>query len=440
VARRAVATCALKLMAPPRVKALLHLFLNMTTLSAFADLVSKYATWADLSAFLESKEGGSLRVVRDEKNPRFVVVRYDKAKSDMSAAHVGYFRSVVWDTESNRPVCVAPVKAEKGLPPADVDVRAVDFMDGVMVNVWRGADGNDQLATRTSLGGSNRFYSKKTFAEMYLEACGGDASWVSKGLEGSAFTFASVVLQHPEHRVVHPVSSAGIAVVMLGSIAADGTVTLETRSAEFPPRFSAVAPRVFVASKKYKEPKDSLAEVSAHGLLEPAGWQGMVFQEVGGVRRWRVRNGQYVMLRGLRGGEPLARQRFARLRQAKSVKAYLKYYTEDQAAFWDCEKQLRASTNAIYDYYCRMNKAKEINWKQIPVSLRAHVYAVHGKFVKELREKKEKVTREVVVEYVNGLSAENILGLLREHPVPPPEAAAPAAPAPVEAPAAPSSE
>jgi hypothetical protein len=393
----------------------------MTTLTVFRDLVAKYPSWAELSAWLTSKEGGSLRVVNavteggDPAYSRYAIVRYDKKTSDMKAAHVGAFRSVVWDTEANRPVCVAPVKGERGLP-VDVAVRISDFVDGVMVNVWKGAsapaDEKALLATRTALGASGRFYSERSFAQLFADVQGVDTLSTSLG----ASEFVSVVLQHPEHRIVQPVSQASMTVVMTGSIAADGTVTLQLDPSAWAEPLRALAPRQFAPSKTFKKPAEALSEVQTQAYLETAGWQGLVFQETGGLgRRWRVRNSTYVMLRGLRGGEPTVKARFARLRAAKQAKAYLKYYTDETAAFWDCEQQLRTATTKIFEYYGKLHKSKEVTWQKVPVSLRAHLYALHGKYVKELREKKQTVTREVVVEYVNTLPAEQMYGLLREH-------------------------
>lgn len=396
----------------------------MTTLTVFRDLCAKYASWAELSAWLESKEGGSLRVVRGtEGSPynRYAIVRYDKKTSDMKAEHVGAFRSVVWDTETNRPVSVAPVKGERGLP-VDVAVHVSDFVDGVMVNLWSSTvDGvsSQALATRTALGATGRFYSERSFADLFAEVPG--AATLTAGL--AAGEFVSVVLQHPEHRIVQPVTQPSVTVVMMGLVAADGTVTLQFQPSVWAESLRAYGPRVFSEgnTKTFKKPAEVLSEVQSQAYLETAGWQGLVFQEFSegaGGRRWRVRNSTYVMLRGLRGGEPTVKARFARLRAAKQAKAYLKYYTEDTAAFWDCEQQLRAATTKIFEYYGKLHKTKEVKWQQVPVSLRAHLYALHGKYVKELREKKQTVTREVIVEYVNALPAEQMYGLLREHRAP----------------------
>lgn len=402
----------------------------MPVLTVFRDLVAKYDSWDALSKWLESKEGGSLRVVRRESPPlttaapaaegsdvpapadtRYVIVRYDKKTSDMKAAHVGAFRSVVWDTQTNRPVAMAPPKAERGVPVEDVSVRVSDFVDGVMVNVWRGAQAQ-QLATRTSLGATGRFYSEKSFAQLFSEVPG--AGELSAGFaEGE---FASVVLQHPQHRTVHPITEPAVAVVMTGLVAADGTVTLQYQASAWPEALRSLGPRVFSESKAFKRAADALGEVQQQAYLEPAGWQGLVFQEMDGAgRRWRVRNSTYVMLRGLRGGEPTAKARFARLRAEKQVKAYLKYYTDETAAFWDCEQLLRRATSQLFELYGKLHKSKDATWRDVAFALRGHLYALHGKYVNELRAKKQTVTREVVVDYVNGLPADQIFSLLREH-------------------------
>jgi hypothetical protein len=399
----------------------------MPVLTVFRDLIAKYPTWDALSAWLESKEGGSLRVVKTQNaensdadvgtGSRYVIVRYDKKSSDMKAAHVGAFRSVVWDTQANRPVAMAPPKAERGVPSEDVAVRVSDFVDGVMVNVWRGVDASgggaaQQLATRTSLGAAGHFYSQKSFAQLFAEVAG--AGDLSVGFADGEF--ASCVLQHPEHRTVHPITEPSLLVVMTGLVAADGTVTLQYAPSAWPEALRSRAPRVFSENKTFKRAAEALGEVQQQAYLEPAGWQGLVFQEMGGVgRRWRVRNSTYVMLRGLRGGEPTVKARFARLRAEKQVKAYLKYYTDETAAFWDCEQLLRRATGQLFELYGKLHKSKEVTWRDVAFALRGHLYALHGKYVNELREKKQTVTREIVVEYVNALPADQIFSLLREH-------------------------
>ena len=83
----------------------------MTVYTVFKDLIEQYPTWEQLERYLESEEGGLFRVV-DRSSPSLCLIRYEKGVSKMNLAHSKWFRSVVWNTNTNRPVCVAPSKAE----------------------------------------------------------------------------------------------------------------------------------------------------------------------------------------------------------------------------------------------------------------------------------------------------------------------------------------
>jgi hypothetical protein len=401
---------------------------QVSPLTQFSSICAKFSKWSELKGWLTSAEGGTLRIVEADGETRYVIVRYD-AKSDKKLPHVPFFRSVVWDTVTNRPVCVAPSMSQTGLPPADVSVRVTDFVDGVMVNAFRDADGLLRIATRTSLGAKTGFYSKKSFADMFQEASvavSEDAGWVLESLEANSFL--SFVLQHPDHRIVQPVTDASLHLVLVGSVGADGSVNMSYNSLDFPTRLAPLAPTVYGDTRTFATAADAVAEVERQAQHESTGWQGIVFQEANGPLRWRHRSSDYVLRRGLRGGEATAAQRYARLRLTKQVKAYLKVYGEDSAAFMESEAQLRKTTMELFDYYTNLFKLKKVGWKEVPVGLRGHLYALHGLYSRELRAKKQTVTREVVIDYVNRLQAEQACGLMRVH-VAPPLAAAPAAPA-----------
>ena len=140
------------------------------TLTCFRDLCAAHPTWADLSSYLVSEAGGKLRVV-EPKESSLAIIRYTKGVSNFELEHVRAFRSVVWNKDTNRPVCVAPVKAEKGEPEAATSLLVSDFVDGTMINAWRTAAGGDaQIATRTSLNAVGTFYSSRNFSELFNDA------------------------------------------------------------------------------------------------------------------------------------------------------------------------------------------------------------------------------------------------------------------------------
>ena len=67
----------------------------------FRDLIEQFPTWETLGPFLKSAEGGFLRIIGISP---LVLIRYQKGESNFDISHVKFFRSVVWNTETNRPV------------------------------------------------------------------------------------------------------------------------------------------------------------------------------------------------------------------------------------------------------------------------------------------------------------------------------------------------
>ena len=80
------------------------------TINIFKELVEKYPKWEELCCFLESEDGGLFRVV-DKNDNGLCLIRYEKGLSKMDLPHSRWFRSVVWNMRTNRPVCVAPPKS-----------------------------------------------------------------------------------------------------------------------------------------------------------------------------------------------------------------------------------------------------------------------------------------------------------------------------------------
>lgn len=402
-------------------------------LSAFSDLVATYPNWVDLRNYLTSKEGGSLRVVDTPTN--LCIVRYTKGTSDFSLPHVGLFRSVVWNKETNRPVSVAPVKALPGPPAEGAEVQVSDFVDGVMIQAWRplGPEGGSvRIATRTSLDARGTFYSEKSFAQLFEDAVrtfGGSQVFLKSVLEEGMF--CSLVLQHREHKTVAPVPYPRVFVVQVGSVAADGAVTIYTECGQWPQRLMPLAPHVHDTVVADADTKKML-----HTGRDNYQWQGLVFQEVGTARRWRLRNPNYVAVRMLRGSEASAVGRFVRLRGDGTMKEYLKYFREESSEMWRLEQLLRERTQELYFAYNAVHKAKTKGLKDLPYSLRPHVYALHGLYLKGLPPPRAEgeppapmpaettsILKSKVIDYVNQLAREDQVRLLegdREPPAPKP--------------------
>ena len=376
------------------------------TVDTFATLRQKYSTWDTLKSFLESKEGGELRVA--EQNG-LAVIRYDKAV--WTEVDVSRFRSVVWDTAAHVPMCLAPFGANQGSPPVGVALASVeDFVDGFMMNAWV-QNGELKIATRTCMGGENAFYSDMTFGQMFKDCLEKTTLNNLDGLrdvleqlrssENAVSAFVSFVVQHPEHRIVAKTVAPNMYTVHTGLSMADGSVSIFERSVNWPEALSAL--RISTYPQKILA-KDDEVEVLLRNTAAQRGWrwQGLVFKD-GKGGRWRMRTPTYTLLRQLRGSESTPMERFFRLRADRKVVEYLKHYKEESDTFWQYEETLRARTSDVFSAYVDVHKAHVVAFKDLPAAARPAVFLLHTKWRDELRPKGFSVRLQNVIQVVNSL-------------------------------------
>jgi hypothetical protein len=384
------------------------------TCDVFVNLINQFSTWSEFSAFLQSKEGGGVRVIHKE-GEQYAVLRYVKGQSDLVdplKPWTRWMRSVVWDTVAHRPVCVAPPKAFNTDVPTDTSLSVEDFVEGVMVNGFVTESPDMTWTTRSTLGATTGFYGMKTFAEMVAEAEKA-RNWGRGDFAGTlrhdGFTFASLVLQHPEHRVVQNIYKPSLSLVHVGRVDANGLVTIADSVADWHPSLSDWAVKSY--------PALSPGETAAQRLdtmirTADTTWQGLVFRGSNG-NRWRLRTLSYKILRDLRGKESRIEDRFARLRAQNMVRLYVQNWPEEQQKFFELEKRLRGLTSKIYTEYCAVHKEKSKVFLDVPIPLRTPVYELHGIYLNNLRPKNLTLKMPVVIQYVNNLPVEVQSALLR---------------------------
>jgi hypothetical protein len=134
--------------------------------NVFKGLIERYSTWDELHTYLESEEGGLFRIVDKNEENGFCLIRYEKGTSKMDLPHNKWFRSVVWNTKTNRPVCVAPPKAathelsfKTFKEVTDEGVVCQELLDGFMINCFRIAgDKTLHITSRSKLNAAGKFY------------------------------------------------------------------------------------------------------------------------------------------------------------------------------------------------------------------------------------------------------------------------------------------
>ncbi len=380
---------------------------SMSTLSTFSNWTSTYKTWPELKAWLQASEPG-IDIIESE-DTAYAILRNSKEKEgeaaiaeDAVSETAQLCRSVVWDTEANLPCCVAPFAARRDQKvPSDSELRLEDFVEGVMINVFRArGDAETHVTTRSKLDADGSFYSERSFRELFEEAM--DAKRTSldeiEKLIGApsddvAATFITMVLAHPEHRVVRTVEQANLWAIYRGTVSNDGTVSFFTE--DLP---TAWRPKTYSLSFKgeFAELKAKFEEIKAS---KPWFWQGLVVHS--GLQRWRFRNAEHDRVRkDLRGTESNSFGRFLRLRSQKRVQEYLRIYQEDSNDFQAFERDYRVLTKTLYAWYCKVHKEHSVAFKALPKSVQPLVFDLHKFYLGTLRPSNKTLHMVEVIDWI----------------------------------------
>jgi len=402
----------------------------------FKELVDKYSTWEQLQKYLESEEGGLFRVVDTNADKALALIRYEKGTTKMDLPHSRWFRSVVWNTHTNRPVSVAPPKTTPGefsfetfKEVADAGIVCQELLDGFMINCFRVA-GDETLfiTSRSKLDGTGKFYSDKTFRELFMESfeasvgstnvlCGPDSS------KNEVAHFYSFLVQHKEHRIVKNITENRVYLIHSGVVYDDGRVDIE----DSPTEFAGKPNMVSLNLEPHAITKGTWAQVISRPLDEneirtwlknmmaDKSWefQGVVFKDSVG-NRWRFRNEKYSAVKSLRGNSMLVRDRFCQLFSQNLVHKYLEYYPEDTFKISQQLLLANAVIDLLYDYYVRLHITKTVTVDKINKMYHPHLYSIHGIFLTQLRPNKLAVTKKDIQLYLHKLPWQRLAFLIKK--------------------------
>jgi hypothetical protein len=388
------------------------------TLTHFRSWMSNFSSWEDLRTWLQSEDGGKLRVI-EPKNSPYALVRYVKGQSDFTKEHVGWCRSVIVNKETRRVMSVAPPKAsaitESTLSEAIV---AEEFVDGTMINLFRVSDTeNVELATRSRINANSRFYEGgPSFAEMLQEVMNGaKLSSIVECVDPAYAEFTSVVLQHPKNRIVKRVDKPTFVILHQGWVDEDGRVIIKEDSADF----HTEGEHSDTIALPYKLERISGAKSVEAWVAEQAqtrgfGWQGVVIKD-GKGKRWRVRSQVYETVRRIRGNESTVEERYARLRKERTMNQYLAFYPEDREVLYEIEGRLRANTRQLLRFYGDVFRARKTPYHELPWPYKHHVSVLHNEYKEKLKALKQTVDMAAVVSYVNTLELADLANMMKKH-------------------------
>lgn len=332
--------------------------------TTFATLISVYPTADALVSYLKSPEGGRL-IVRDFRAPGdpYVLVRYDKGTSDMSHINTKFFRSVIWNMETNRPVCMSPFRGLpfSAAPPHGWQVE--EFVDGIMINTFYDAVSDSwKLASRTMLGAGGNFYGKRPFAELFAETC------KMQGLDMASLDKSccySFVLNHPEERIVVP------ALYGAPTLTLTEMYRINPATGNFEVLGSATSSLKHPAIYPTLETLEGVVTyVAARAAADRHAFQGVVLKN--GTDRYKLRSDLYSHARFLRGNQ--AKLPFLWLdlwsKSARSYREYMEIYPEEAVTAQGIVEAFKGCTQAFHDTYLQVYKKHELSLGSAPQKYR----------------------------------------------------------------------
>jgi hypothetical protein len=364
--------------------------------SIFATLIHSYPTWAALSDYLKSADGGALRIY-DNSTPDapFALIRYVKGQSDLSIPHVSMMRSVVWDTTANRPVSITPAKSVAGeaLPyvTAVEQLRAEHFVDGTLIGLFYDKYTNQwRIHTRSVLGAQSRYFSQTTtFATMFEQAMKAARIEFDSLDKDSCYSW---VLQHPENRIVVPVDRARAFCVQKATIQEDGSFSVDDLTG---------VPNAVQVIRDIKSTQDLWDTLATWNKRFGHAAQGIVVHYLPSGSRYKIRTPEYNRVRQMRGNS--ARRDFLWLDLWRSGKLpdYLRHYPEERAAADSIVSRWKQITNDVFHIYTDVFKARSLAKSAIPPKYRPLVYGLHTLYMESLKPAGRSVDWKAALQYMN---------------------------------------
>ena len=356
---------------------------------------------------------------------------------------LGLLRSVVLDQHGkviaySPSKCIVPSETELNSRFSDDNIIVEEFVEGTMINVfYHRPNGQDEgagweLATKSCVGGNIVFHSvqpsivqkkedskqeestqeetkqedakqeeqRKTFRRMFLE-CMTESSLDFDALQKDCSY--SFVMQHPNNHIVRNIEKPALYLIAVYKIDNETlTVTEQCRDEHlaqiksYNGGCSLQLPRRFTQSLRVLE--DQYISLNA-----PYDFPGLICRERSTGLRFKFRNPNYERIKNLHGSEPKLQFQYLSLRQQGKVKEYLKLHPEHRETFQKFRDQLHDYTNQLFANYIGCYVKKERPFAEYPAEFKTHMFKLHERYLKELREKKEHVTMGQTIAYMNGL-------------------------------------
>jgi hypothetical protein len=380
----------------------------------------------------------------------YSIIKYDKRGMGVTYEDyktIGMLRSVVVN-EEGKIVCYSPPKSlyvteelEKHFDANNImsglsdentnEWYAEEFVEGTMINLFysSGPSGEAwEIATKNTIGGKVLFYSPKnpkdeievresdTFRNMFFDTCAKIGFNYEDLPRDVVYSF---VLQHPKNRIVLPITEASIYLIAVYRLvnndsnleviqhSRDGFLKniIKCDKIKTPKALSLNEDGAGVCSDyTFKNFKKEYASMnSAYNMM------GVVFYNMVTGQRLKLRNPMYEMVKNVRGSDQKIQLQYLTLRHGGRVADYLKDFPEYKSVFSHYRSQLHSFTRNLHQNYLDCFVFKKKLFAEYPAQYKKYMFVLNKKYIEELRENKNSVTFNYVVEFVNKIDPGSLL-------------------------------
>ena len=348
-------------------------------------------------------------IVKDNSEEKYILKYNKKYINETNDMDLGLYRSVVCAFIDGK------IEVLSFAPPKSLNKNRfmeenelskciqLDFAEGTMVNVfWDKTADEWNINTKSCIGARCSWNSDKTFRFLFLDAMNETQLEFDELDKNYCYSF---VLQHPENKIVVPLTEKKLILTNVYEINNEGENITITSRPDVVKNFK--GNHIFENTIESFEFWDELLEHYASDNLEYT-QQGIVVVNKEG-HRLKLRNRNYERVKHLKGNNPKLQFHYYYLRQKGMVSEFLKYYPEYRVLFSQFRNDMHSFTAQLHVNYinCFIQKQKKLS--EYPYQYKPHMYALQEKYINELFHEKKYVNKQVVIDYVNSLPPQRLM-------------------------------
>lgn len=358
----------------------------------------------NITSILENTDNNYKIIKWKKQNEIYHIIKYNKKyiTSDNVDSY-GLYRSVI--VKNNKILSFSPPKSVnidkfKNNTNFNKNTLIEEFIEGTMINLFYDSDINEwTIATKSTIDANIKFFINNynnniTFKDMFYEII--NNLNINFDILPKNYSY-SFVIQHTENRIVTSFNKNNLYIISVYNINNDNYTINEISKNEVYDIFK---------NTKVSYPENynfyNIQEVESFATLNQSyNFVGLILKS--NNIRSKIRNPEYEYVRKLRGNQPKIQYHYLTLINGNNLSEYLKYYPEDIDKFNEFKNQIYQFTQDLYKNYidCYINKDKPLN--NFPFQFKNHMYKLHEKYICELRNQNQYVSKKVVINYINNL-------------------------------------